>query len=546
MRFMLLPARIAPRMCNQSMTFHDPASATSPRPADSPRTAATRTGAVLRALALLPAGFWLLMVLLPPVNHDVAAVFDYARRWLDGERLYRDLFDVNPPLIFILNLVPAAIAAWTPVGPVAALVGCLLLLAAGLWRMTLALRRGRAEGPVEAALLTAAIPALLLMAGTDFGQREAIMAMAAIPYALLAARRMEEDPPARRLSLSVALVAALAFALKPHFLVVPLLVEGLVVLRRGWARALRDPVPWTMAAVWTAYVAMIVLAFPAYAGHVLPLAFAFYDDIQGTGPWHLLLTEQMGTAVLLLAVTLPLALMRRAGALAQALACCAVGAFIVAWAQQKGWSYHILPVTLLGLATALVLAARWADAALPADRARAAAPGLAAMLVFAASLHLVRGGETPWRQLWFEREQVGQMTAWLRREAMGARILLISPDIFPAHGAMLHADARPVARFMSTWLLQGLYSDCPPGPAPYRAPAAMSDAEALVFATYAADLAARMPDAVLVSRHTNVRGCGGRFDLLAYFTRHPAFAEAWSRYRLVGEQGGYRLFLRRT
>jgi hypothetical protein len=301
-----------------------------------------------------------------------------------------------------------------------------------------------------------------------------------------------------------------------------------------------------MAVVWTAYLAIILLAFPAYAGHVLPLAFAFYDDIQGTGPWHLLVTEQMGTALLLLVVTLPLAMLRRAGALAQALACCTVGAFIIAWAQRKGWSYHILPVTLLGLATALVLAARWADAALPAARARAAAPGLAAVLVFAASLHLVRGGETPWRQIWFDREPVGEMTAWLRREAMGARILLISPDIFPAHGAMLHADARPVSRFMSTWLLQGLYRDCPPGPAPYRAPADMSDAEAMVLATYAEDLARRMPDAVLVSRHTNVRGCGGRFDLLAYFTRHPVFAEAWARYRPAGERGGYRLFLRRT
>lgn len=531
------------------MTFHDRPSAPPPARADgaaAPRPAAGWPATALCALALVPAGFWLLMALLPPVNHDVAAVFDFSRRWLAGERLYVDLFDVNPPLIFMLNLLPAAIAAWTPVGPVAALVGCMVALAAGLWRLAEALRRGRDEGPVEAALLTAAIPALLLMSGTDFGQRESIMAMAAIPYALLVARRMEGCPPARSLALCVAVVAALAFALKPHFLAVPLLVEGLVVLRRGWAPALRDPVPWTMAAVWAAYLALVALAFPAYAGHVLPLAFAHYDAIQGTGPWHLLVTEQMGTALLLLGVTLPIAMTRRAGALAQALACCAVGAFIVAWVQGKGWSYHIVPVTLLGLACALVVAARWADAALPAARARAAAPGLAAVLVFAASLHLVRGGETPWRQIWFEREQVGQMASWLQREAMGARILLISPDIHPAHGAMLHAGARPVARMMSTWLLQGIYRDCPPGPAPYRPAAAMDRAEAFVFQAFAEDLALRMPDVVLVSRHTNVRGCGGRFDLLAYFTRNPVFAAQWARYRLAGEHAGYRLFLRRT
>jgi hypothetical protein len=508
-------------------------------------TAAAWPRGVVRAVALLPAGFWLLMVLLPPVNHDVAAVFDFARRWLAGERLYVDLVDINPPLVFMLNLVPAALAAWTPLGPVQALVGCLVLLAAGLWRAAEALRRGRAEGPVEAALLTAAIPVLLLMAGTDFGQREAIMAMAAIPYALLVARRMEGADPPAALALGVAVAAALAFALKPHFLAVPLLAEGLVVLRRGWARSRRDPVPWAMAAVWVAYLATILLAFPAYGARILPLTLANYDAIQGTGPWRLLITEQMGTAILLLAVTLPLALLRRAGALAQALAACAVGAFIAAWAQHKGWSYHILPVTILGVATALVLAARWADAVLPAARARAAAPGLAAALVFAASLHVIRGGETPWRQLWFDREQVGQMSAWLRREVMGTRILMVSPDIYPAHAAMLHAGMRPVSRMMSTWLLQGAYRECPPGAQPYRAPAEMGPAEAFVFGAMAEDFARTLPDAVLVSRHTNVRACGGRFDLIAYFTRNPVFAETWARYRPAGENGGYRLFVRR-
>jgi hypothetical protein len=159
---------------------------------------------------------------------------------------------------------------------------------------------------------------------------------------------------------------------------------------------------------------------------------------------------------------------------------------------------------------------------------------------------MVRGGDTPWRQLWFAQEETGQMTAWLRRDAMGARILLLSPDIHPAYSAMLHAEARPVSRMMSTWLLQGLYRDCPPGPAPYHLPEEMNAAEAFVYGSVAEDFAHAMPDAVLVSRHTNVRGCGGRFDLIDYFARNPVFAETWARYRLVGENGGYRLFLRRS
>ena len=65
-------------------------------------------------LFLAPAIFFLVTILLPPLNHDVAAVLDFSRRWLGGERLYVDLVDVNPPRIFMLNLVPAAIARCSP------------------------------------------------------------------------------------------------------------------------------------------------------------------------------------------------------------------------------------------------------------------------------------------------------------------------------------------------------------------------------------------------------------------------------------------------
>src|SRR5262245_951842 len=73
-------------------------------------------GGALRAAArllpaLVPVLLFVPIVLVPPVNHDVAAVLAFSERWFAGEHLYTDLIDVNPPLIFILNLIPAALAA---------------------------------------------------------------------------------------------------------------------------------------------------------------------------------------------------------------------------------------------------------------------------------------------------------------------------------------------------------------------------------------------------------------------------------------------------
>ncbi len=498
----------------------------------------------LRWVAAVPALFFVAMVLKPPLNHDAAAVLDFSQRWLAGARLYVDLIDVNPPLIFILNLIPAWIAKHTPLGAPQALLLCLLAHAAMLWRMTVALRRGRAEGPVEAAVLTAAFPLLIVLAGSDFGQREVLMAITAIPYALLAERRIEGESVPWRLALGVAVAAALAFALKPHFLAVPALVEALVLLRRGRARALRDPVPWVMAVIWVLYLASIPVFFPDYFGHVVPLGWEVYANIHGAGPLTVLVTDLMGSATLLMLLVVPFALRRGAGPLPQALALACLGAFLSAWVQHKGWTYHVLPITILAFAAAAVALSRWTDATLPAERAAAAAPVFAVVAAFGIGGYAIRGGEAPWRQLWFKAEQTGRMTEWLRREAFGGSILVLSPEILPVYPSVTYAEARPTLRTMSIWPLQGAYRTCPPGAAPYRTPAQMSAAEFTFWHRTAEDFARAPPRAVLVTNFAHIPACGDRFDLVAYFSTHPLFARNWTRYRPAGEMEGYRLFLR--
>lgn len=504
---------------------------------------ATGRPAMLR-LAMVPTLLCFALILMPPLNHDVAAVLDFSQRWLDGGRLYVDLIDVNPPLIFIVSLLPAAIAKYTPLSGTAALLLCLLAHATLLWRFSLALRAGRAEGPVEAAALDATIPLLLLLAGSDSGQREVLMAITAVPYVLLAVRRIDGPPVPRRLELAVGLAAAVAFGLKPYFLGVPVLVEGLVLLRGGPAAVLRSPAVRVMLGFWVLYAVSVPLFFPDYLRFVVPLAWEVYGDIHGAGPFRVLITELMGAAVLLLAVVAVIAFRRGSGTLTQAFGLATVGAFLSAWVQHKGWTYHVMPVTILAAGTLVAFAGRWLDAELPPRRAVALAPAFAAAAAFCIVTYAVRGGETPWRQFWWSSEPTGRLTEWLRREVHGRSILVLSPEILPVYPSVNYAEARPTLRTMSIWPLQGAYRTCPPGPAPYHSHGEMGAGESMIFNTTIEDFARRPPRAVLVTTFTNIPACGGRFDLIAYFARDPLFARIWQNYRLAGEMEGYRLYLR--
>jgi hypothetical protein len=533
------------------MTPLDPESRLSGAPVSGPAAAALphRRGAALssarplRLLALVPAAAFLLVALSPPLNHDVAAVLNFAERMLAGERLYADLIDVNPPLIFVLNLLPAAIGAWTPLDAVQGLLVCLLgLCALSAW-MALQLARP-AAGPVETACLSVAIPLLTLAAGYDFGQREHLMAVAALPYLFLAARRIKGTPTGLGLMLGATLLAAAGFALKPHFLAVPGLVEALVLLQRGPGRALQDPVPWAMAGLWLAYLASLPLLFPDYLGHVMPLVWDYYLDLGGLAWWQVILTERLGTALMLLLPLAVLAAQPGRGALPKVIAAAALGATVSAVVQHKGWSYHALPVRLLAGLLAIVLAARWLDRALPGPRAIRAAPAVAVVAALGLGVHGFAGAEAPWREITWSWSRGGAVTALLKREAYGERLLVLSPDIFPVFPALNYARAQSTLRTMNLWLLQGVYQDCPAGGARYRESWEMSRAEFFVYRTVAEDFSRAPPAAILVSTLPGIPVCGQPFDLLEYFGRHPLFAETLRRYRSAAEIEGYRLLRR--
>jgi hypothetical protein len=523
--------------------------------------------------ALLPALLFLVLVVSPPLNQDVAAVLSFAERMVAGEHLYTDLIDVNPPLIFLLNLPPALLAAWTPLDGVQALLLFLLALCgvAGCMCWRLAPPRGAAE----AAMLAAMLPLAMLLAGYDFGQREQIMAVAALPYLFLAERRIDRrgpgvpgagfiipmpglrlrapaGEPGRLLVGGCLLLAAIGFALKPHFLAVPALVEAVVLVaatrRRGLWSALRDPAPWVLAGCWLAYLVVIAFGFPAYFGTVLPLVWDYYLGLGGAPWWQVLLTEQLFTGAVMTVALAGLALAlgtRTLGWLPRLLAAAMLGALAAALVQHKGWSYHVVPIWMWGGLLAGLVAARGADALLPAPLAGRLAPLLAAGAAIGLTLLVIRGGEAPWREFNYDSGPAGRIAAWLEKRAPEGRLLVLSPDIYPAYPALNYAENKPVLRFMSTWLLQAVYRTCPADGARFRAPAQMGPAERYLFDGVAQDFTEHPPAAVLVARDAGIPWCANQpFDMLAYFTRHPRFAAMWRQYRQTGETDGYMMFER--
>jgi len=505
-----------------------------------------RTATALQITLLALPALWLLGYLFPPINHDVGANLDMAQRWLQGETLYRDIIDVNTPLVFVIYAIPAGLGLLTPIDATVWLTVCFTLAIAASFALV---RRSLRQVEVARQSLTAALlPAmtLYLMAvfpGEHFGQREHLMMICGLPYAMLAAARADRTATPR-LVLLVALFAAPALALKPHFAAVPLLVELYVLWQVGWRAYLRDATPWTIAVVYVGHIALAVFGTPHYFITTMPLILGSYTRIGDTDVWHLLGGRAVLPTVVVLGI-LTVAAFRMFGSLSRTIALFGLGGLVASLAQAKGWPYHVMPAMaatfLLGTSMVTKIFDRYLSLDPWQHRVPVAVATSALMLVMYYEAALL---EPPFaKQREFEGSITGRLLNIVERETPNKTVLILSPGIYPHYPLINYAHVRNTMRFQTMWVLQGIYADCPEMGPLYnpprdpklekeeaeRDPAAV--AESFVFRTVAMDFARELPDLLIADRVAGIPRCrGDEFQYLDYFSRNPLFAKTLERY----------------
>ncbi len=198
-------------------------------------------------------------------------------------------------------------------------------------------------------LIGVAVLLYFLAANASLTQREHYALMLLLPYVLLQARLQGgEGFPPKGLRIGVALLAGLAVCIKPHFLLVPVMTAGTTAyVRRNW-RLLFSLESFIGLAVFLAYIAAALFAFPQFFGFVWPLLSEVY--LPATIPcWKMLSGKPIGEAL-----GGALALLRRdRRALGQPRCNHDLDAGFIAFSivflvQGKGFIYHIYPAVAAG------------------------------------------------------------------------------------------------------------------------------------------------------------------------------------------------------
>ena len=305
--------------------------------------------------ALVAAACAALLYALGPYLPDVTYLIMVNERMFEGDRLYVDVRDINPPFsiwlytpyVVLQNLTGISAYVWIGFGLTLCLVASLLLI-------DYLLREGL-NVPVQRARRAALYIALiaLIIMPTQFAQREHFCTIAALPWLFLLGARVETGfRPSRAMTILIGVFASALLILKPHYA----LGYGLPLLFLAWRRkdwrllfvpealviALMVPVYWTIA----------YFAAPGFFTEMLPIGMTVYQ-IQFASTQHLLL---MGTLINLPALLVVYWIMRTnrsANSITILLLVSSLG-FVVAYILQgKGWPYHQLPAAITILSAAI-------------------------------------------------------------------------------------------------------------------------------------------------------------------------------------------------
>jgi hypothetical protein len=493
-------------------------------------------------------GFWLALpwlwsicYLFPPLNHDAAAILQFADRMLGGERLYVDLIDFNPPITFWLDL-PAVFAAHV-LGletPIALVVYFLILFALILGFAQLLIGRLLAAEAEREVLMPAILFCALVYPGHSFAQREHLLFTLAIPYAVIAVPRSTGQATARLPTLIAALLIAFAVCMKPHFGALPLAVELYVLWCIGLRKYLVSITPWVIAATGAIYLAAVFRLAPEYVSAMLPLVTRYYAE-EGPSLLDLVTGDQVPALLAAIVVLGGIAFLNRDMVLGRILTLLTIGATVAGMLQDKGWDYHFLAARSFAIVLFTVTVASLAD--------RMIARKGALVSAIMAGLFVLSGVLSPpfQTQRAFAASPAGRLLPIIREHAQGKPVLWLTTSIYPQFPVLDYTGSKLAMPFMSLWLLPALYKTAAAvdGHFVFTEPAAMSPAESLVFNSVADGLTKLKPALIVVTRSSDDHGFGGvEFDYLGYFQRNPEFAAEFAHYTKLTTLSGWTIYQR--
>lgn len=471
-------------------------------------------------------------------GHDQAWYLFAAERVLKGAKLYGpDVVDTNPPLILWFSTLPVLLSHILPLSLTASLRVIIVVMIFGstAWCLRVLRRAPFMESTVVRSLIGFLILYVeMRLTAYDFGQREHLIVLLAIPYLLAAATgAIESLSIVERCGLGLAV--GLAICLKPQYAVAFAAAELVLLISHRSLRRLISPEWITVVVSGGLYLLLVLILTPLYTRQMVPLLLDTYWAYATSSALTLLLAMKIRVLLASGLIAASFLLPRPFSVLVSTFAAFSIGSIVAYAVQRTDWPYHRYPIAvslilalgifLVGIAQALLQSLEGPRVTKPI-----AVVCLAAVLIVSVGFFARHEVASP------ERSEVYQ---FLKQQKDPGKVYIFSTAVIWIADVM-DLKWNWASRFPCLWLLPSIVQN-ELGPAhpglPFRrlSPERLASISARQRDEVAEDLDHFQPSVLMVERCNEGHPCqaieGKNFDTIAWFLKSPRFGEAWSHYR---------------
>jgi hypothetical protein len=222
------------------------------------------------------------------LNWDISGLLNSTRLMLAGGSYSHDFFTANPPMIFYLYMPPVLLTHFTGLNIILSFRFYIFFLAALSLIISYNLTQSifdKQEKILKNLFLITLLSVFLILPVQHLGQRDNLLVILTMPYLLLTVYRLQNNSIQPYYGILVGLLAGLGFAIKPHFLLTPLLIEIYYIYSTKKWFALIKPETITISLILCLYLASIFVFFPDFVSIVLPQTVAsYYNSIAISWP----------------------------------------------------------------------------------------------------------------------------------------------------------------------------------------------------------------------------------------------------------------------
>lgn len=405
------------------------------------------------------------------IHRDCALHLQEALLLLDGAVPYRDFVDSAPPSVIYLNLAPAVAARTLGLSPIIAfglaVIG--LLVVSGL-ELDYLLRQRRLGLPAAGrglVLLTWFALYFIVDWQGNTGHREHLFMLFYIPYLFLRVLRYRGGSVAGWFAVLLGVQAGVGAELKPLFLLVVVNVELILMFATHRRRMLYCPEVLALAAVAVGYLVhwlMVPSAMrTAFFERWQPLlSYAHHaDDVGYLQVIETILASPVSLAAMASAVAAVMVCFQRRSRLRFhliALAALTGMSLVLVLLQQKGWSYHCIPLNVAGMLCLAILVVEgsrmWTigrrTAAVGVGQWAAGGAIFAVVVLIWFVIRATGGADRP--EVASLREIIEQSTQ------PNDRVLVVATSADSAYPLLLQTGRRPGSRYLYSFPIRCVYA----------------------------------------------------------------------------------------